>query len=37
MKYIVATCGHLLAAPHWTLVDAELDAGMELGPRLCVA
>jgi hypothetical protein len=30
MKHTVATCVHLLAAPQWTLVDAELDAGAEL-------
>ena len=30
IKHTVATCAHLLAAPQWTLVDAELDASMEL-------
>jgi hypothetical protein len=30
MKHMIATYAHLLGAPQWTLVDAELDAGMEL-------
>jgi hypothetical protein len=30
MKYTVATCAHLLAAPQWRLIYAELDAGAEL-------
>jgi hypothetical protein len=27
---MVATCAHLLAAPQWRLVHAELDVGAEL-------
>jgi hypothetical protein len=27
---MVEICAHLLAAPQWTLNDAELDAGTEL-------
>jgi hypothetical protein len=30
MKHTVVTCAHLLAAPQWTFVDAELDAGTKL-------
>jgi hypothetical protein len=30
MKHTVATCAHLLATLYWTLVDAELDDGMEV-------
>jgi hypothetical protein len=30
MKHTVATCAHLLTDPQWTLVNAKLDAGMEL-------
>jgi hypothetical protein len=30
MKYMVATYAHLLDVTQWTLVDAELDAGMKL-------
>jgi hypothetical protein len=30
MKHMVATCAHLLPAPKWMLVDAELDAGTKL-------
>jgi hypothetical protein len=27
---MVATYAHLLGSPQWTLIDAKLDAGMEL-------
>jgi hypothetical protein len=27
---MIAICAHLLCAPQWTLVDAELDTGTEL-------
>jgi hypothetical protein len=30
MKHTVTTCAHLLAAPQWRLVYAELDVGVEL-------
>jgi hypothetical protein len=29
MKHMIATCAHLLVAPQWMLVEAELDAGTE--------
>jgi hypothetical protein len=27
---MVATCAHLLVAPKWTVVDVEINVGMEL-------
>ena len=30
MKHTVATCAHILEAPQWRLVDAELAADVEL-------
>jgi phage baseplate assembly protein W len=48
MKHTVVACSDLLVAAQWRLIDAELDAGVELDatvqrpltvhePRLCAA